>query len=1576
VPRKTRKSSRAIPEPQSRQQLPAGIVLQTSLHAEGARFQSLAWSPDGLRLAAGTDGGEVLLWNVDNWELVHRVQASDVGEISALSWSSNGRWIAAAVGRDGKIAVFNAVSGHRERVFQSHTNFIDGIAMLPSGNILAVGSGVDDEVRIYDWTTGEPVKRLLGHQSAVGHVAWRADGQRLVSASADNTAIIWDPGSAQIYRRLEGHTRAVPCVAWTPDGQRIVTGGFDSTVRIWKADAGEQIAILEGHADHVWCVAVSSDGRLVASYAADHTVRIWSLDTFEITAQLDIAVLGELLPLFEILDFHPARPLLAVISDQQQIIRIFELDVGLLLGAPPAVDSARYANAKVVLAGDTGVGKSGLANRFIHGRFEPTDSTHARRALTLTSETIDDPTAPGRRITRETLLWDLAGQPGYRLVHQLSLDDAAVALVLFDARSETDPFGAATYWAKALDQVRSNIPIRKFLVAARTDRGGVGVSAERLDRFREQYGFETFFRTSALTGEGCDTLRAAILEAIDWNRLPIVSSNSLLTGVRTFVHAWKQEGNRHLLLSAGELYEAYCDCKPQASTLPWEEFAAYLRRLHQADVITLLDYGAAHQNLGRGVNVLLEPTAIDAYASAITIAARDEPDGLGHLPESDVLKGQFPLEARERLSEPAGERKVLVTVAERFLERDIALRERIDGVDYLVFPSQYTREAPFPGSSSYGLRYDFSGPVESIFATLVVRLAYHRGFKDRRFYRNAASYDAVAGGRCILLFEDREEGRGRMSVFFEEAAPQSVQQMFLQYVYEHLLRKAVPGSITRRRAYHCPKCRYLFDDEVVERRLARGADHIICPNCDYQAPLYDLILHDAGSSQATIGHIDADARDAMHRQLAVTAIQGKKRAGRYDVLLSYAPEDGRAVLWLAECLQSLGLRPWLDVWEQRLDQPLPNASAAYGEILSDIRSAVICTTGASSSPWQSEAQRRALVQYARDTKRVVAALLPRAGGSTRRRDTVPDFVDRGHVVDLRSLNPNNPQPLLQLVTTILGRNQEDQLMAARVAHAITRKLQDESARRAFASDHPTAAVTVQMEPVLSLASPARVADPDIAFASECLRAQIAEVIGMPSEFVMLEQVAAAPSRVKLRFANPPDALRLFAMVRTGDPFMADMFKRWSIDVEQFQHANREASERLTQPSEVQTEHATTPTAEASQPLQIIRLELKNFRCFPYLLLEFDRTSTLDGRWTCLAGINGAGKTCVLQALCLALLGHPTTHELGEGLLARVRRLEGGTRLDAAVNLWCRDSEGEQYVSLRLTEQGTASESYDRGMRAFWDRVRSSVVLSYGATRNLSEYLDSRHNDKSAETQRQITLFDPLARIVSAETLLQTHPPDSAFTRLFTQLLADVFAPDIKVVVHDGEVQFRVEDEPVSAVDLPDGFRSSVAWLADLCEAWCQKFPQQAVHAMPADIQALVLLDEIDLHLHPSLQRRLVPALRKALPGVQWIVTTHAPLVLSSFDRNEIIALDRSEPSGVRELDRQILGWTTDEVINWLMGTEATSAALDEHMAEAEAAPGSAADRSLAELLSQSPEANEEEARHRIDRLVSRLDRLA
>ena len=115
--------------------------------------------------------------------------------------------------------------------------------------------------------------------------------------------------------------------------------------------------------------------------------------------------------------------------------------------------STYYNNAKVVLVGDTGVGKTGLSTVLCRKEFTESDeSTHGRKVHLL--HACDEQADEIAIERREVLLWDLAGQPGYRLVHQLHLHEVAVALVVFDARNETDPLGAALYWNRALEQSR------------------------------------------------------------------------------------------------------------------------------------------------------------------------------------------------------------------------------------------------------------------------------------------------------------------------------------------------------------------------------------------------------------------------------------------------------------------------------------------------------------------------------------------------------------------------------------------------------------------------------------------------------------------------------------------------------------------------------------------------------------------------------------------------------------------------------------------------------------------------------------------------------------------------------------------------------------------------------------------------------------------------------------------------------------------------------------------------------------------------------------------------------------------
>jgi GTPase SAR1 family protein len=96
-------------------------------------------------------------------------------------------------------------------------------------------------------------------------------------------------------------------------------------------------------------------------------------------------------------------------------------------------ESVLYTTAKVVLVGDSGVGKTGLGWRLAHGEFKELASTHGQQFWMLDS--LGTTRADGTE--SEAVLWDLAGQPDYRLLHALFLDDAELALVLFDPTDRT-----------------------------------------------------------------------------------------------------------------------------------------------------------------------------------------------------------------------------------------------------------------------------------------------------------------------------------------------------------------------------------------------------------------------------------------------------------------------------------------------------------------------------------------------------------------------------------------------------------------------------------------------------------------------------------------------------------------------------------------------------------------------------------------------------------------------------------------------------------------------------------------------------------------------------------------------------------------------------------------------------------------------------------------------------------------------------------------------------------------------------------------------------------------------------------
>eukprot|EP01051_Picozoa_sp_SAG22_P002774 SAG22_NODE_127_length_18798_cov_11.748757_6_plen_237_part_00 len=125
------------------------------------------------------------------------------------------------------------------------------------------------------------IHQLIGHGNAVNSAQFSPDGQKIVSASWDETVRVWSAVMGECEQTLEGHSSYVMSAQFSPDGRKIVSASEDNTVRVWSAVTGECEQTLEGHSSAVLSAQFSPDGRKIVSASEDKTVRVWSAVTGE-----------------------------------------------------------------------------------------------------------------------------------------------------------------------------------------------------------------------------------------------------------------------------------------------------------------------------------------------------------------------------------------------------------------------------------------------------------------------------------------------------------------------------------------------------------------------------------------------------------------------------------------------------------------------------------------------------------------------------------------------------------------------------------------------------------------------------------------------------------------------------------------------------------------------------------------------------------------------------------------------------------------------------------------------------------------------------------------------------------------------------------------------------------------------------------------------------------------------------------------------------------------------------------------------------------------------------------------------
>ena len=838
----------------------------------------VAVTPDGQRIISTSEDRTVRLWEIDSGKCLLTLQGH-LAAVIGVAVTPDGRRIISG-SEDGTMRVWEIDSGKCLTILSGHRGDVRGVAATPDGQHVVSGSS-DETVRVWEINSGKCLTILRGHTGDVWTVAVTPDGQRIVSGSVDMTVRVWEIDSGTCLTTLRGHIDAIGGVAVIPDGRHLVSGSWDSTVRVWEIDSGKCLVTFEGHTGNVSRVAVTPDGRRIVSASWDKTVRVWEIDSKNCLATLrghTGAVRGV-----------AVTPDGRIVSGSQDgTMRVWELPYTEKI--IEAFAAARYTNAKVVLVGDSGVGKSGLALRLTEDRFEPTISTDGAVVTRVTDEWATKLKLPHdastRDIEREIWLWDFAGQADYRLIHQLFMDETALAVLVFNPQAD-NPFEGLGQWDRDLQRAARR-PFKKLLVAARCDRGGLMISRDGVECFRAERDFADYLETSAQTAAGCNELREAIIRNIPWDEIPWTASPHIFRLLKEEIVTLKDEGKVLLRMSElkqqlemrllqqslqddggtrSPLHSLWQKIIGQNKQQPLPAIPESFKLEELRAVVGLLAGPGVVWQLEFGDFVLLQPERINAYAAAVMRKVRAHPDEIGSILEEDVLAGKLDYQDMRRLPRDE-EQIVLRAMHQTFVDHGLCLREPSERGPLLVFPSYFKRERPEPGATPAPLvTYSFSGMLDEIYATLVVRLHYTTAFEKDQLWRFAADFKTQAGQRVGLKMTRKAEGAGEITVYCAPGVAVETQVNFIRYVHDHL--KAKDPELQRTRHYVCGHCGTpVTNHETVRKRLIQGKKEIICVDCEKQVLLWDLIEEKFASeeTQAKVRELDEQARRAIDNE--------------------------------------------------------------------------------------------------------------------------------------------------------------------------------------------------------------------------------------------------------------------------------------------------------------------------------------------------------------------------------------------------------------------------------------------------------------------------------------------------------------------------------------------------------------------------------------------------------------------------------------------------------------------------------------------------------------------------------------
>jgi len=842
----------------------SGVIIRLSCKPP---IDAYAFSADGKRVLTGGRDKTVRLWNLDTGACIHLIR-SHRRPVQHLEWSKDES--RALIWTDEENVRLLDVK--KDLILADYGRTLLTKRQMDCFRLLAGGlssSDIQHLLHLYALTVEEHLlelkKRLKActrndlralvarfysvHRSPsfpplnvdrdwLPYLAWAVELQRALSGNGEHYPHLrlctkigdsrWGP--------LNGSRRNAWALAWTADQRYVASGLEDGVVELWDAVAGVRERIFEGHTARVGSVAWHPDQRHLLSGSMDQTAKLWDTKTGRLLAEWGNFWGGVRRIAWNTDGFH------AYLGNSNGFVQLLDLSeffaktreqIPIVTVPSPEPDQVQYTNAKVLLVGESGVGKTGLSNYLARNIKVEDDKPLASTDGVWATHWPLRERKKKAGVEREIWLWDFAGQVDYRLVHQLFMDDAAAAVLVFNPQNE-NPFDGLGHWDRDL-QKSSRKPFAKLLTAGRIDRGGLVVSAASMTKFMAERGFTgPLHLTSAKTEDGCERLREAIVQAIDWKKIPETTSPALYHRLKQEILSLRDSGL--VLIRLAELKQR------MEMTLGGENFE--LAELET--VVSLLSGPGMIKRLDFGGFILLRPEVLSRYAAAVVRKVRKHPQELGCIREDELLAGDLDYQDFKRLARE-DEAVVLRALLETFICRAWCLRQACDGTAMLTFPSYFRRERKDqPSHPSVLVTYRFDGPVDDIYATLVVRLHHTVAFEAAELWKSAADFKTQTGKKLGFTLLPDGEGTSRLEIYFEPDVDGNSRVVFLRYIHDHLMQQA--QNVVRLRRYYCPNqscdsARVPFPDQTrIDKAVATGGKgKVFCPDCGKPILLRDVI---------------------------------------------------------------------------------------------------------------------------------------------------------------------------------------------------------------------------------------------------------------------------------------------------------------------------------------------------------------------------------------------------------------------------------------------------------------------------------------------------------------------------------------------------------------------------------------------------------------------------------------------------------------------------------------------------------------------------------------------------------------